>query len=133
MKRLAFVGLVAFTTSCGSPAASPPTAASSNTPTVEVSCGDVVLDQGELLEVEGSAQRACLEAAFRDGRGATLTVTAPSVEGHPSVFHWQLSADGTLSADIDSSKDPFNSADHSRQSCGRVTALPNPLSCAASG
>lgn len=134
MKRLAFVGLVAFTTACGSPAASLPAAAPSKTPTAEVSCGDVVLGQGELLEVEGSAQRTCLEAAFRDGRGAALTVTAPTVEGDPIVTIWNLAADGTLVADFDSSRDRFGADPRlAKVSCGRVTALPNPLRCTASG
>ena len=137
MKRLVFVGLVAFVTGCDSPAMTPPAAApsvtSSPTPSLEISCGEVVMDQGEQLSSAGATELACLESALREGRRARLTVTAPSVEGRPSVFHWQLSADRALSADIDSSRDPFSSDAHSHHSCGRISELPDPLTCTPSG
>ena len=100
----------------------------------EIRCGDVVLGQGELLEVAGAAERSCLEGALRDGRSATLTVTEPTVEGDPIVTAWRLMADGTLTAVIDSSRDRFGGEPRmTRVSCGRVTALPNPMSCASAG
>lgn len=137
MKRLVLVGVLGFVVSCGSPPTAPVSSRDSQPPqpsaTAEFSCGKVVLKQGEELAVAGAKELACLEGALREGRRATLTVTAPSVEGHPSVFHWQLSADRTLSADIDSSRDPFSSDAHSHHSCGRISELPDPLTCAPSG
>lgn len=123
--------MIAVLGSCGSPTtrsdpAPPPEA------TAEFSCGEVVLAQGEVLEVAGSMQRTCLESALRDGRSATLTVTAPTVEGDPVTTAWVVTADGTLSADSDTSRDRFAdpSGDY-RVTCGRVTTLPRPLECPA--
>ncbi|WP_353950367.1 hypothetical protein V6K52_12065 [Knoellia sp. S7-12] len=142
MKGLVCAGLVALVSACGSAAGSPPASTPSvstpshtaaNTPAAEFSCGEVVLKQGEEPAEAGAKELACLGRALKEGRRATLDVTAPSVEGHLSVSHWQLSSDGTLSADIDSSRDPFSSEDHTHQSCGRITELPDPLSCAPRG
>ena len=59
-----------------------------------------------------------------------MAVTSTTTEGDPVTTTWQLAADGTLSADTDTSRDRFAdpSADY-RVSCGRVTTLPTPLEC----
>lgn len=77
----------------------------------------------------GATEVDCLERALRENRSAGLTITAPTVEGDPIVTSWHLAADGTLAADIDASKDRFSSEGHTHVSCGRVTELPNLLTC----
>lgn len=144
MRRILLVGAIGLLTSCGltTSASDDPTQAPTRTPTrtptssatFDVSCGEVVLAQGEVLEVAGSTQRACLEDALRDGRSATLAITAPTVEGDPIVTSWHLSDDGTLTAVIDSTQDRFAGEPRvTRSSCGRVTELPDLLTCEPSG
>ncbi|EAP98750.1 lipoyltransferase [Janibacter sp. HTCC2649] len=133
MRRLIVVGTVALLTGCGSSVASPRPATSSQTPTAEISCGEVELGQGEVLEVGGAKERACFEGALREGRAATLAVSQPTIEGDPIVTTWRLATDRTLTGDIDSSKDRFGNQAHTLVSCGRITQLPDPLRCAQSG
>ncbi len=123
-------GVVTLLSACGSSTAAPDAVPSSPAPSAEVDCGQVVLRQGEQLEVAGSRGRACLEDALRQGRSAALTVTAPTVEGDPVNTTWVVTSDGGLSADSDTTRDRFAdpSADHG-VSCGRVTTLPSPLEC----
>lgn len=146
MRRLAALGLAGALAACGSagvvgdapgPASTPgaSTSASSGTGAdTGTDCGEVVLAQGQRLEVVGSRERACLAEALRDGRRATLAVTEPTVEGDPIVTSWTLAADGTLTAEIDSSQDRFGGEPRlTRVSCGRVSVLPDPLRCDGSG
>ncbi|KRE41003.1 hypothetical protein [Knoellia sp. Soil729] len=134
MRRVLLLAAIGLLTSCGStsvgenptlaPLATPPSSASD-----DVSCGDVVLDQGEQLTVAAAAELACLDRALEESRRAALTVTTPTAEGDPIVTSWQLTYDGTLTADIDSSKDRFGSEEHSHVSCGTVTELPDLTTC----
>ncbi|MFW5470171.1 hypothetical protein ACOCJ4_09020 [Knoellia sp. CPCC 206435] len=150
MRRLAALGLTGVLAACGSvsdvgdvpgPASTPGASTSTGPgpapkpgPGTDTDCGKVVLAQGQRLEVVGSQERACLEEALRDGRGATLSVTEPTVEGDPIVTSWTLADDGTLTADIDSSQDRFGGEPRlTRVLCGRVSALPDPLRCDGSG
>ena len=122
--------MIAVLGSCGSPT-TPGNPAPSPDATAEVSCGDVVLEQGEQLALAAATELACLERALKESLSAALTVTGPTVEGDPIVTSWQLTSDGTLSADIDSSKDRFGSEDHTHVSCGQVTELPDMMTCEA--
>ena len=127
--------MLTLLSACGSSTPAPDAvpssrARSSPASSAQGDCGEVVLRQGEMLEAVGARERACLEDALADGRSATLTVTAPTVEGDPVTTTWAVAADGTLSADSDVSRDRFAdpSADY-RVICGRVTTLPRPLEC----
>lgn len=140
---VAATAVVLVLSACGSsptvgdlPGAAPSPSGSTGTGTgagTGTDCGAVVLRQGEQLEVVGATERACLEAALREGRSATLTVTAPTVEGDPVTTSWRLDADGSLSADIDASRDRYaGSQPRTRATCGVVTSLPTPLECDSS-
>ncbi|MFC7488390.1 hypothetical protein ACOCJ7_09175 [Knoellia sp. CPCC 206453] len=134
MRRLGSVATLGLLAACGSHTSASDTPQAVPSATADIRCGSLVLDQGELLEVAGAEEIACLESALRERRSAALTVTAPTVEGDPIVFGWRLTADGTLTSDIDSSRDSFGGEPRqTRLSCGRITQLPNPLSCAQSG
>ena len=97
--------MIAVLRSCGSPT-TPGNPAPSPDATAEVSCGDVVLEQGEQLALAAATELACLERALKE----SLSDTGPTVEGDPIVTSWQPTSDGSLSADIDSSEDRFGSA-----------------------
>ena len=135
----AVAGVVTLVSACGSSATAPDAvpssvARSSTASSAQVDCGEVVLRQGETLEVAGATQRACLEAALREGRSATLTVTETTTEGDPIVTSWRLHDDGTLSGDVDATKDAFaGSLKTYSVSCGRISTLPTPLACESTG
>ncbi|KGN40199.1 hypothetical protein [Knoellia aerolata] len=121
---------------CGSspPVADTPGPEASPSESTGTDCGEVVLRQGEQLEVAGATQRACLEEALREGRGATLTVTETTTEGDPVVTSWRLDDDGSLSGDVDATKDAFAGSLRTYSvSCGRITTLPTPLVCDSIG
>lgn len=139
MTRLALLAALGLLTACGSQAVPDPdpAASASASPSVatEARCGAVVLDQGERLDVVAKDELACLDGALQSGRAATLTVTAPTDEGDPIVTAWHLTATGTLDAEVDASRDSFRASGPATThvSCGRITQLPDPLSCAPSG
>ena len=133
----AVAAVLTLVSACGSSATAPdavPSLPASSGSSARVDCGEVVLRQGETLEVAGATQRACLEAALREGRSATLTVTETTTEGDPIVTSWRLHDDGTLSGDVDATKDAFaGSLKTYSVSCGRISTLPTPLACESTG
>lgn len=88
------------------------------------SCGSLRLQQGELAEVEGKEEFACLQRALDSGRAAELAVTYPTTEGDPVTSFYRVLSDGSTEVYIDSTQDAFSDREWSFASCDRPeTAL----------
>ena len=110
------------------PAPSPPGSAGTDS-----DCGAVVLRQGELLEVAGATERACLERpCVRSQRDPQRQHTHG--EGRPIVTSWRLGPTVAERRHRPPAVTRYaGSPPRTRASCGVVTSLPSPLECGSSG
>lgn len=81
------------------------------------SCGSVVLEQGESLRRDASAELACLREAIESGSGAELKVRQPTVEGDPIWTYYRVMPSGTTEAYEDGTEDQFGTGEWSFSEC----------------
>jgi len=81
------------------------------------SCGEVTLEQGERLKLEGRSEFECLRAAFTSGSGAELKVQSPTVEGDPVTSYYRVTPAGTTEVYVDSTQDGFSDQKWSFADC----------------
>lgn len=81
------------------------------------SCGEVALEQGDLLRREGRSELACLRSALDSGEGAELLVRFPTVEGDPVTEYYRVTPAGTTEIYVDSTKDENSDQEWSFAEC----------------
>ncbi|MEU4093658.1 hypothetical protein [Streptomyces sp. NPDC026673] len=72
------------------------------------SCGEVNLDQGEEMQKKAVREIACLRRALKNGDGAELKATYPTVEGDPIRDYYRVTPQGGLEVYTDSTDDRFS-------------------------
>ncbi|MEU8244251.1 hypothetical protein AB0C07_38855 [Actinoplanes missouriensis] len=80
-----------------------------------------MLKQGEVLPADAAG---CLLDAAEANRIATLTVTAPTTEGHPIPTVYGSRADGRIDVTVDTRTDPYGEQALTRRTCATVTYDP---------
>ncbi|MFF7772992.1 hypothetical protein ACFZCG_01075 [Streptomyces tanashiensis] len=81
------------------------------------SCGEVSLDQGEEMQKQAAREIVCLRRALKNGEGAELKVTHPTVEGDPIREYYRLTPQGRLEVYTDSTDDHFSDQKWSFAEC----------------
>jgi hypothetical protein len=87
------------------------------------SCGSLELRQGEVIEVDGRTELACLQRALDEGRGAELSVRHPTTEGDPITNYYRVTVDGSTEVYTDSTQDAFGDRTWSFTSCGQPESV----------
>ena len=85
-------------------------------PPPPASCGEYTLDQGE------SIPQDAVDCMSDPGDGATLKVTAPTVEGDPIVTTYTAYRNGTIQVTIDATKDRYGGGT-SIQHCAEAVSV----------
>ncbi|BAL90002.1 hypothetical protein AMIS_47820 [Actinoplanes missouriensis 431] len=80
-----------------------------------------MLRQGEVLPASAAD---CLLGAAQAKRVATLTVTAPTTEGHPIPTRYGSRADGRIDVTVDTRTDPYGEQALTRRTCATATHDP---------
>lgn len=84
------------------------------------SCGEEVLGQGDAGDAEA---RSCLLEAFREGRGAELVSTRPTIEGDPVTRYVRVHPNGVVEIFVDATRDRFGSGEWERLRCERLVPI----------
>lgn len=86
-------------------------------------CGEVALEQGERLQLQGRSELACLRAAFSSGDGAELKVSFPTVEGDPVAEYYRVTSNRTTEIYVDSTEDPNSDQKWSFAQCEKPASV----------
>jgi hypothetical protein len=106
MRRTFLVAAVLLSlTACSDPQPTPPPG---------VSCGSFELGQGETLTVEAAN---CLLDSAEAKRAATLTQTAPTIEGDPITTTFTARTDGRIDVATDSREDRYGADEITYDTC----------------
>ncbi|MFD8208308.1 hypothetical protein ACFV2S_18170 [Streptomyces sp. NPDC059695] len=85
--------------------------------TASSSCGEVSLKQGEQMQKMAVREITCLQRALKNGEGAELKVTRPTVEGDPIREYYHLTPQGRLELYTDSTDDQYSAEKWSFAEC----------------
>lgn len=87
------------------------------------SCGEEVLEQGEVGDVEA---RTCLLEAYQEGRAAELVSTFPTIEGDPITRYVRVHENGVVEIFHDATRDSFGSGEWERIRCEALIPAADP-------